>query len=87
MVDEALASVTVIDRAEIERVQASCNLAYCVRCKCACAKHLILLAKRTCGYVRKAPAREVLGLAERDRYWLHMFDSVALALEARAGST
>jgi len=27
----------------------------------------------------KRPARAVLGIAEKDRYWLHMFDALALA--------
>jgi Holliday junction resolvasome RuvABC endonuclease subunit len=29
------------------------------------------------------PARAVLGLADRDRYWLHMFDALALAVTVR----
>jgi Holliday junction resolvasome RuvABC endonuclease subunit len=28
----------------------------------------------------KRPARAVLGIAEKDRYWMHVFDSLALAL-------
>ncbi len=32
--------------------------------------------------VPKRPARAALGIAERDRYWLHTFDALALALAA-----
>src|SRR2546425_3736700 len=30
--------------------------------------------------VPKRPARAALGLADKDRYWLHMFDALALAV-------
>ena len=33
--------------------------------------------------VPKRPARAVLGIAEKDRYWLHVFDALALALTLR----
>jgi Holliday junction resolvasome RuvABC endonuclease subunit len=32
--------------------------------------------------VPRRPARPVLGLAPRDKYWLHMFDALALAVAA-----
>jgi len=32
------------------------------------------------GLVPKRPARAALGIAEKDRYWLHMFDALAVAL-------
>lgn len=32
--------------------------------------------------VPKRPARAALGIAERDRYWLHAFDALAIALAA-----
>jgi len=32
--------------------------------------------------VPKRPARPVLGLSEKDRYWLHAFDALALAVSA-----
>jgi Holliday junction resolvasome RuvABC endonuclease subunit len=35
--------------------------------------------------VPRRPARAVLGIAERDRYWLHTFDALGLALAARQG--
>jgi len=35
----------------------------------------------------KRPARAVLGLAEKDRYWLHMFDALALAASVIGGAT
>ena len=31
----------------------------------------------------KAPAHAVLGFAPKDRYWLHMFDALALAVASR----
>jgi Holliday junction resolvasome RuvABC endonuclease subunit len=34
------------------------------------------------GLVPKLPARSALGLRPRDRYWLHMFDALALAASA-----
>jgi Holliday junction resolvasome RuvABC endonuclease subunit len=34
--------------------------------------------------IPKKPARSGLGLAPRDRYWLHMFDALALATAARS---
>jgi hypothetical protein len=33
--------------------------------------------------VPKRPARAVLGLSDRDRYWLHAFDAVALCVAER----
>jgi Holliday junction resolvasome RuvABC endonuclease subunit len=36
--------------------------------------------------VPKRPARAVLGIAEKDRYWLHAFDALALAATARGRS-
>jgi Holliday junction resolvasome RuvABC endonuclease subunit len=36
--------------------------------------------------VPKRPARAALGLRPRDRYWLHAFDALALAVARRAGS-
>ncbi len=35
------------------------------------------------GLVPKRPARAALGLRPRDKYWLHMFDALALAVAAR----
>jgi Holliday junction resolvasome RuvABC endonuclease subunit len=35
--------------------------------------------------VPKRPARAALGLRPRDKYWLHMFDALALAVAARQG--
>jgi len=37
--------------------------------------------------VPKRPARAVLGLSEKDRYWLHAFDALALAVSAVSGAT
>ena len=37
--------------------------------------------------VPKCPARAALGLRPRDRYWLHMFDALALAVAASGGAT
>ena len=34
--------------------------------------------------VPRRPARPVLGLRPRDKYWLHMFDALALAVAAGA---
>jgi Holliday junction resolvasome RuvABC endonuclease subunit len=36
--------------------------------------------------VPKRPARAVLGLAEKDRYWLHAFDALALTVAGRRSS-
>ena len=33
--------------------------------------------------VPKRPARAALGLRPRDKYWLHMFDALGLAVAAR----
>jgi len=35
------------------------------------------------GLVPRRPARAALGLRPRDKYWLHMFDALALAVAAR----
>ena len=35
--------------------------------------------------VPKRPARAALGLRPRDKYWLHMFDALALAMASRDG--
>ena len=32
--------------------------------------------------IPKRPARAALGLRPRDKYWLHMFDALALAVAA-----
>jgi len=37
--------------------------------------------------VPKRPTRPALGLRPRDRYWLHVFDALALAVAARESST
>jgi Holliday junction resolvasome RuvABC endonuclease subunit len=37
--------------------------------------------------VPKRPARAVLGLSEKDRYWLHAFDALALAAFVMGGAT
>jgi hypothetical protein len=37
--------------------------------------------------VPKRPARAVLGLSEKDRYWLHAFDALALAASVMGGDT
>lgn len=39
------------------------------------------------GLVPKKPARSALGLRARDRYWLHMFDALALAFAVAPQST
>jgi Holliday junction resolvasome RuvABC endonuclease subunit len=36
--------------------------------------------------IPKRPARAALGLRPRDKYWLHMFDALGLAMAARAHS-
>jgi hypothetical protein len=35
--------------------------------------------------VLRRPARAALGLRPRDRYWLHMFDALALAAQDATG--
>ena len=35
--------------------------------------------------IPKRPARAALGLASRDKYWLHMFDALAIALAIENG--
>jgi Holliday junction resolvasome RuvABC endonuclease subunit len=37
--------------------------------------------------VPKRPARAALGLRPRDKYWLHMFDALALAVAARSSAS
>jgi len=37
-------------------------------------------------FVPKRPARPVLGLRPREKYWLHMFDALALALAAQSAA-
>jgi Holliday junction resolvasome RuvABC endonuclease subunit len=37
--------------------------------------------------VPKRPVRPALGLRPRDKYWLHVFDALALAIAARESST
>lgn len=47
------------------------------------AEHLVANGFEHLGrFVPKRPARPVLGLRPRDKYWLHMFDALALALAA-----
>jgi Holliday junction resolvasome RuvABC endonuclease subunit len=36
--------------------------------------------------IPKAPARRAFWLGSKDRYWLHMFDALALAVAAQSGS-
>lgn len=35
--------------------------------------------------IPKRPARSALGMRPKDKYWLHMFDALAMALAARFG--
>ena len=45
------------------------------------AEHLVKNGfERLRQFVPSRPARPVLGLRPRDKYWLHMFDALALAL-------
>ena len=37
------------------------------------------------GLVPKRPLRPALGLRPRDRYWLHAFDALSLAIAAEKG--